>query len=45
MKLNILNKINSPKDLKKLNKEELHTLSGEIREIIIDYFQHNTKNI
>ena len=24
MKLNILNKINSPKDLKKLNKEELY---------------------
>ena len=36
MKLNILNKINSPKDLKKLNKEELLTLAGEIREIIIN---------
>ena len=32
--LEILNKINEPKDLKKLSKEELEKLSEEIREIL-----------
>ena len=32
----MLEQINEPKDLKKLNKEELLTLAGEIREIIIN---------
>lgn len=31
----ILNKINEPKDLKSLSKEELEKLSGEIREILL----------
>ena len=31
----IIDRINSPKDLKKLNKEELITLANEIREILI----------
>ncbi|NFG26958.1 1-deoxy-D-xylulose-5-phosphate synthase [Clostridium botulinum] len=35
MSLNILNKINEPKDLKGLNNEELKLLSNEIREILI----------
>ncbi|MBO3444722.1 1-deoxy-D-xylulose-5-phosphate synthase [Clostridium sp. CCUG 7971] len=35
MSLNILNKINSPKDLKVLNSDELKALSSEIRESII----------
>lgn len=33
--LEILNKINEPKDLKGLSKEELGKLSGEIREILL----------
>ena len=36
MKLNILNKVNSPSDLKKLNREELNLLSDEIRYAIIN---------
>ena len=32
----ILNKIESPDDLKKLNKDELKTLCSEIREFLID---------
>lgn len=35
MNLNILNKINNPKDLKILSREELHTLSTEIRDVLI----------
>ncbi|NFI57943.1 1-deoxy-D-xylulose-5-phosphate synthase [Clostridium botulinum] len=35
MSLNILNKINEPKDLKGLNNKELKLLSNEIREILI----------
>ncbi|NFA42308.1 1-deoxy-D-xylulose-5-phosphate synthase [Clostridium botulinum] len=35
MSLNILNKINEPKDLKGLKNEELKLLSNEIREILI----------
>ena len=33
--LEVLNKINEPKDLKGLSKEELEKLSGEIREILL----------
>ena len=33
--LNVLNKINEPKDLKKLSKEELEDLSKDIREILL----------
>lgn len=33
--INILNKVNEPKDLKKLNKEELNILADEIREVLI----------
>lgn len=35
MSLNILNKINEPKDLKSLTKEDLKLLSNEIREVLI----------
>lgn len=35
MELNILNKINGPKDLKGLNTEELYTLASEVRNAII----------
>ena len=35
MQLNILNKINEPKDLKVLSKEELHMLSSEVRNVLI----------
>ncbi len=35
MALNVLNKVNSPKDLKELSKEQLFTLADEIREVII----------
>lgn len=35
MSLNILNKINNPRDLKILSREELHTLSTEIRDVLI----------
>ena len=31
MELNILNKVNSPSDVKKLNNEELNILAQEIR--------------
>ena len=33
--LNVLNKINEPKDLKKLSKEELEELSKDIREVLL----------
>ena len=36
MKLNILNKINQPKDLKSLNILELNALANEIREVLIN---------
>ncbi len=36
MNLNILNNINSPKELKKLNKDQLITLANEIRDVIIN---------
>jgi 1-deoxy-D-xylulose-5-phosphate synthase len=36
MKLNILNKVNLPKDLKELNISELKELASEIREVIIN---------
>lgn len=36
MNLNILNNINSPKDLKKLNKEQLYTLAEEVRKAVIN---------
>ena len=32
--LNVLNKINEPKDLKNLSSEELNKLAEEIREIL-----------
>jgi 1-deoxy-D-xylulose-5-phosphate synthase len=32
----LLKQINSPADLKKLSREQLHTLSGELRQYIID---------
>ena len=35
MELNVLNRINDPKDLKNLNNKELMELSSEIREILI----------
>ena len=35
MKNNILRKINEPKDLKGLKKEELNILSEEIRDVLI----------
>ncbi|MBO8128468.1 MAG: 1-deoxy-D-xylulose-5-phosphate synthase [Peptococcaceae bacterium] len=37
---NILNKINSPKDLKSLSLDELKQLAGEIREFIIQTVSH-----
>lgn len=40
MKLDILNKIDSPRDLKKLNKSELYELAGELREVIINKVSH-----
>ena len=36
MELNILNRVNSPKDLKRLDEEELMLLAEEIREVIIE---------
>lgn len=36
MKLNILNKVDSPKDLKELNISDLKELASEIREVIIN---------
>lgn len=36
MNLNILNNINSPKDLKELNKEQLYTLAEEVRKAVIN---------
>ncbi len=38
----LLSKINSPKDLKKLNEEELIQLSRELREFIIDVVSTNS---
>ncbi|WP_122639802.1 1-deoxy-D-xylulose-5-phosphate synthase [Romboutsia sp. Marseille-P6047] len=35
MSLNILNKVNEPKDLKSLSREELNLLSSEIRDVLI----------
>lgn len=35
MTLNILNKINEPKDLKSLSIEDLNLLSSEIRDVLI----------
>lgn len=35
MTLNILNKINGPKDLKSLSREDLNLLSSEIRDVLI----------
>lgn len=32
----ILDKVNSPSDVKKLNKDELNTLAGEIRKVLIN---------
>jgi 1-deoxy-D-xylulose-5-phosphate synthase len=40
--MGLLNKINSPKDLKKLSYEELIELSRELREFIIDIVSKNT---
>lgn len=36
MNLNILKNINSPKDLKELNKEQLYTLAEEVRKAVIN---------
>jgi len=36
MNLNILNNINSPKDLKELNKDQLYTLADEVRNAVIN---------
>lgn len=36
MELKVLNKVNSPKDLKGLSKDELKVLADEVRNIIID---------
>lgn len=36
MELNILNRVNSPKDLKALNQEDLPLLADEIRQVIIE---------
>lgn len=36
MNLNILKNINSPKDLKELNKEQLYTLADEVRNAVIN---------
>lgn len=33
--LNVLNKINEPKDLKSLSEDELNKLAEEIREILL----------
>ncbi len=39
--MNVLDKINFPDDLKKLSYKELKTLSGEIRELIIEVVSRN----
>ena len=39
--LNILNKINNPQDLKKLDKSELHELCERLREFLIDVVSKN----
>ena len=39
--MSILEKVNTPDDLKQLSLEELETLSGEIREIIIEVVSKN----
>ena len=36
MGMNVLNKVNSPEDLKKLTQDELVVLADEIREVIIN---------
>ena len=36
MKLHLLEHINSPKDLRKLSKEQLNEVAKELREFIID---------
>ena len=40
-KINLLNKINSPKDLKLLKKSELEQLCAELRNFIIDIVSKN----
>ena len=42
---NLLEQINSPKDLKKLTLEEKETLSQEIRDLIIDVTSKNGVNV
>ena len=37
--LNILNKVNEPKNLKDLSLDELNQLAGEIREILLKKLQ------
>ena len=39
--MNLLSKINSPKDIKKLSFEELNILSEEIREFLVDNVSEN----
>ncbi len=41
MAISILDKINSPKDLKRLSHSELHRLAREIRRLIIDVVSQN----
>ena len=41
MEYSILDKINSPDDLKKLNKSDINKLSSEIREFIIRAVNNN----
>ena len=43
--LNVLNKINEPKDLKKLSKEELEDLSKDIREILLKKLSNNSPSL
>ncbi|HRX30275.1 MAG TPA: 1-deoxy-D-xylulose-5-phosphate synthase N-terminal domain-containing protein, partial [Tenuifilaceae bacterium] len=38
---NLLNQINSPDDIKRLKPEELVSLSGELRDFIIDVLSSN----
>ena len=38
---NILDKINNPNDLKKLDPADLPGLASEIRDLIIDVVSHN----
>lgn len=39
--VSVLDRVNSPKDLKNLNSEELDTLCGEIRELLIETVSKN----